>query len=77
MNRKLYVSSGQLNCIIMADNPLNAALKALKLFGHKKTLDSTFFLIDERGYRDKYDAAWAIPIRIVLKAGGFVIEQNL
>lgn len=69
---KLYVVSGELRGIISCKSPLEGCAALLNKFGNGKTLDSTFFCLDERGFREKYDCQWTIPVSQVLKKGGFV-----
>ncbi|KKL74832.1 hypothetical protein LCGC14_2060970 [marine sediment metagenome] len=48
---KYYVSSGELEKIVIADNPINACFKAL-LLCDGETIDKYRFFVDERGFRN-------------------------
>jgi hypothetical protein len=71
--KKVYVCSGELRWVGMAEGPLDACKRALKGFGG--TLDSSYFFIDERGYRDLATASHKVPVSKALKAAGYVYED--
>lgn len=47
---KYYVRSGQLEQVVIASNPLDAATRALLLCDGEE-IDPLFFYVDERGFR--------------------------
>ena len=69
--RKIYVQSGQLQTIVLADSPLDAIRIALDRFDHDIVLDPNFFYLDERGHRTDASAAYIIPIEVGLAETGY------
>ena len=72
--KKVYVKSGQLEWVGLASGPLDAVKKALAACG-TKTLDSSYFFIDERGFRDFDDAEYRVPVGKGLRAAGYVFDE--
>ena len=73
---KFYIHSGELRGIISGDKPLSACISLLKLKGNGKMLDSTWFCVDERGFRPPNDCNWTISVDKVLKKAGYVVEGD-
>lgn len=60
--KKLYVHSGQLNVVLLAEHPLEAIQQAICQFGNGKKLDPEYFYVDERGFRGDDEAKTKISI---------------
>lgn len=73
--KKMYVVSGQLTCMVMANGALDAIVLALHKFGKDKVLDPHYFYLDEQGYREGKEASYRIPIEKGLKAAGYVFDD--
>ena len=73
--RKIYVLSGELAWVGEATGPLDAIKRALEKEGNgSKVLDSTYFFLSERGFREM-NAEWLVPISKGLKAAGYVYDD--
>ena len=73
--RKVYVTSGELRWCGIATGCLDAIKKALEKYGSGKTLDSSYFYVDERGFRIGDDAAMQVTVEEGLKAAGYVYDD--
>ncbi len=60
--KKLYIHSGQLNVVLLAEHPLEAIQQAVMQFGNGKKLDPEYFYVDERGFRGADEAKTKIHI---------------
>lgn len=69
-----YVQSGELKVKVEAANPMEGAVKALKLHTANAQLDHQFY-IDERGWR-KVSAAYTLRFDNVMHAAGYEIEDD-
>ena len=74
--KKVYVVSGQLSVCLIEDGPIAACRAALATHGNGKTLDSSYFYIDERGFREGDDAQYKVPVEQVLAEAGYVFEDH-
>lgn len=71
--RKIYVWSGELRVVLLANSPLDATTKAIKRFGKNKSLDD--FYLDERGFREGDDAQFFVPVEQALAKAGYVFDD--
>jgi hypothetical protein len=73
--RKVYVTSGELRWCGIATGCLDAIKRALEKYGSGKTLDSSYFFVDERGFRIDEDAAMKVTVEEGLRAAGYVFDN--
>ena len=71
---KYYVVSGELQHIIRANTPYEAAEKAIEK-GKGETIDGMYFFVDERGMRTD-NAAHKVPVDDVMETMGFECEDD-
>jgi len=75
MEKKVYVCSGELAVVLIAESQLDAVTKAFKK-AHGKKLDPRTVYIDERGFRHNDTAKWKIPVEQALAEAGYVFEDS-
>lgn len=73
--KKIYVTSGELAVVLMANGPLDAIEKALAKAG-RVTLDHDYFYLDERGFRHDESAEYKVPVEQALTEAGYVFEDD-
>lgn len=72
---KVYVKSGQLEWVGNATGPLDAVKRALQEVYDGMTLDSSYFFVDRRGFRDYGDAEDNVPLTEGFDYAGFVFDE--
>ena len=72
---KIYVKSGEASAVMVADGPMDACLKTLDGFSSGRVLDSDFFFLDPRGFREGDDAQYKVPVEQVLAEAGYIYED--
>jgi len=72
-DKKVYVTSGELQWVGLVSGPLDACQKALSK-GNDKKLDGYFFYIDERGFRTD-NAEFKVPVEEGLSHAGYVFDD--
>lgn len=79
------VVSGELDCVIVANNPIEAGVAALHYHGHNKTLDPFYFEVYSRwGYGAKlykdtnttYGTKSLFNTDTILKKSGFKYDKH-
>jgi hypothetical protein len=73
--KKIYVTSGQLAVVLIAEGPLDAIQKALAKAG-QVTLDPDYFYLDERGFREGDNVQYKVPVEQALTEAGYVFEDD-
>jgi len=73
--KKIYVTSGELAVVTIADGPIAAIKTALFQFGTDKRLDDDFIYLDERGFRHDDTAQYIVPLEQALAEAGYVYEE--
>lgn len=75
-----YVWSGELCVKVLANTPIEAAVKALSTFGGGKTLDARYFICDQCGFRTGPNACskdgYVLDVSEVIRAAGYVFEED-
>jgi len=72
---KYYVTSGELQVVLEAFDPMDAAYKALlSCQGH--TIDERYFYIDERGFRSKWSNSNANCVKNSRKFAQHIIDYE-
>ena len=73
--KKVYVTSGELKTVLMANGPVEAFTRALLEHSDGLTLDPRFIYMDERGNRTD-DAKYKVPVEQALAEAGYVFDDD-
>jgi len=71
--KKVYVKSGDLECVLMASGPRDAIKKAMGRHPVGR-LHPHFVFIDERGFREN-NAAYRVPVEQALTEAGYIHHE--
>jgi hypothetical protein len=74
--KKIYVTSGAMRWVGMANGPIDAITKALKAHSCTETLDDTHVFLDERGHRT-HEATYKVPVEQALAEAGYISGASL
>lgn len=74
--KKVYVKSGQLQQVLMANGVMDAISSALAHSESGLTLDPWYFYLDERGFRDDDTAQYKVPVEQALAEAGYIFEDE-
>ena len=75
--KKIYVMCGDIQTVIIASGPLDACKRVLlRQSDTARVLDTEFFYLDERGFREGDKAQYKVPVEQALAEAGYVFEPS-